>query len=170
MLRILASVFLWLSLLQFPCIGHDSQAAARQIPYTPGFQVNTHVREKTDDDAIIITSRTALRAYLLTYGDVNNLLAPQLTRYDRAWFRNNALVLITRTEGSGSIRHTITDLALRCCELTVYFERSLPGMGTDDMAAWVFALEAQKSDIRAARSVRAVYDDVRLPCCCDTAE
>ena len=115
--------------------------------FQTGVQLNTHVRKSDSDQAILIDSKAALERFVLDYGDLNNLLAPALARYDDAFFAQRALVAVTRSESSGSITHTAQRIERQGSALNVYFTRHLPGIGTSDMAYWVFALEVARDDI-----------------------
>ena len=134
-------------------------AANGQTPFTVGIQVNTHGYTGTPDRAENIGSRAALQAFYRGSADPNKemLLQPRLARYDDTFFADRALLLITRTEGSGSISHQVKSVERQGDSLVVYLTRRTPGIGTMDMAHWVIALEVRKSDIAGAARVEAVY-------------
>ena len=74
-------------------------------------------------------------------------------KYDNAYFERQNLVLIVLQEGSGSIRHEITDVrrhriengALDGWDITI--DRKVPEAGTEDMAQWHLFLEVQMGDV-----------------------
>ena len=74
-------------------------------------------------------------------------------KYDNAYFKRQNLVLIVLQEGSGSIRHEITDVrrhriengALDGWDITI--DRKVPEAGTEDMAQWHLFLEVQMGDV-----------------------
>jgi len=132
-----------------------------QIPFSIGVQVNTHGSTGKPDRVEIIRSKAALQTFYNKSSDPNKeaLLQPKLARYDDAFFAERALVLITRTEPSGSIRHEVRSVSLQGDLLVVILTRSLPEMQTMDMAHWVIALEVRKDDIADAARVAAAFQD-----------
>ena len=70
-------------------------------------------------------------------------------KYDDAYFERQNLVLIVLQEGSGSIRHEITDVRRHMenggWDITI--DRKVPEVGTDDMAQWHLFLEVQMGDM-----------------------
>ena len=128
-----------------------------QAPFSVGFQVNTHARAQEEDDAVVITSRQALEEFHAQYGDANNRLAGHLRQYNNAWFNTRSLIIITRTEGSGSIRHTVETLIPMEWMATVFVSHSVPEIGTADMAYWVIALEVDNSHMEGITQAQAIY-------------
>ena len=64
------------------------------------------------------------------------------SKYDEAYFREHALVLVTDTVGSGSIRVGIEGILLSRDTAYVKVSRELPGdAGTADMATWLIWIE-----------------------------
>ena len=64
--------------------------------------------------------------------------------YDGEFFAAHALVLVTDTVGSGSIRVGIEDIVIRGNVASVYVSRELPGdAGTCDMATWYIWAEVE---------------------------
>ena len=64
--------------------------------------------------------------------------------YDADFFRTRALVLVTDTVGSGSIRVGIEDIVIRGNVANVYVSREMPGdVGTCDMATWYIWAEVE---------------------------
>jgi len=128
-----------------------------QTPFSLGFQVNTSARAQAEDGAVVIASKQALDQFAAQYGDVNNRLSPRLAPYNDAWFSTRSLIMITRTEGSGSIRHTTERLIAKDGWAMVFISRSVPDIGTADMAYWVIALEVQNSDMAGMTQAQAAY-------------
>ena len=57
--------------------------------------------------------------------------------YDAEFFRSHALILVTDTVGSGSVRVSIRDITIRGNTASVTLSRTMAGnMGTADMATW----------------------------------
>jgi len=129
--------------------------------YHTAVQVNTHARAKQEtsaDQALVVTSKAQLEQFVDAYGDVNNILTPKLAGYDDAFFSIHSLVLITRTEPSGSISHRITDVVRNNDTMTVSIQRNMPyGEMTWDMAYWVFALEVEKDSVAGINAVKTAY-------------
>ena len=101
----------------------------------------------------VISSRAELEAYYEAYKDIYSLERRETVysdstigfldacdKYDNAYFERQNLVLIVLQEGSGSIRHEITDVrrhriengALDGWDITI--DRKVPEAGTEDMA------------------------------------
>ena len=114
----------------------------------------------------VISSRAELEAYYEAYKDIYSLERRETVysdstigfldacdKYDNAYFERQNLVLIVLQEGSGSIRHEITDVrrhriengALDGWDITI--DRKVPEAGTEDMAQWHLFLEVQMSDV-----------------------
>lgn len=74
-------------------------------------------------------------------------------KYDDVYFERQNLVLIVLEEGSGSIRHEITDVRAHRDEngaalgWDITIDRIVPEVGTDDMAQWHLFLEVQMGNI-----------------------
>jgi hypothetical protein len=74
-------------------------------------------------------------------------------KYDDSYFENRNLVLIILEEGSGSVRHEITDVSVRSDEngaslgWDISINKIVPEIGTDDMAQWHLFLEVQTGNI-----------------------
>lgn len=65
-----------------------------------------------------------------------------LKKYDDAFFREHALILVTETVGSGSVQVDIASIEIDGDTATVTLTHKLPGeIGTDDMAAWLLWAE-----------------------------
>ena len=61
-------------------------------------------------------------------------------QYTDEWFKTHQLILVLLEEGSGSIRHEVTELT----ESDVTIQRIVPEGGTEDMAEWHILIEAGK--------------------------
>lgn len=65
--------------------------------------------------------------------------------YDAAYFEDNYLVFVLLEEGSGSIRHEVTETTISSDgELTVFIDTITPEIGTCDMAEWHIILEMSR--------------------------
>ena len=89
----------------------------------------------------------------VVYSDTTIGFLDACDKYDDAYFERQNLVLIILEEGSGSIRHEITDVRKRRDEngaslgWDITIKRIVPEMGTDDMAQWHLFLEVQMGKV-----------------------
>ena len=114
----------------------------------------------------VISSRAELEAYYEAYKDTDNLerrenvysdstigFLDACDKYDEAYFERQNLVLIVLQEGSGSIRHEITDVRRHRSEngasdgWDITIDVKAPEVGTCDMAQWHLFLEVQMGDV-----------------------
>jgi hypothetical protein len=108
----------------------------------------------------LIQSTEELNEYYLKNKDIYNLekraeVLSDLTigfldaveKYDDAYFNDSVLVLLLLEEGSGSIRHQITDIKRNEGFLEIYINKLVPNYGTDDMAQWHIIVELKKDTI-----------------------
>ncbi len=122
----------------------------------------------------VISSRAELEAYYEAYKDIYNLerrenvyadstigFLDACDKYDDAYFERQNLVLIVLQEGSGSVRHEITDVRRHRAEngasdgWDITIKSKAPEVVTDDMAQWHLFLEIQMGDvIKATDKVR----------------
>lgn len=110
----------------------------------------------------VISSRAELEAYYEAHKDIYDLERRETVysdstigfldacdKYDDTYFERQNLVLIALQEGSGSIRHEITDVRRNMenggWDITI--DRKVPEVGTDDMAQWHLFLEVQMYDV-----------------------
>lgn len=110
----------------------------------------------------VISSRAELEAYYEAYKDIYNLerrenvyadstigFLDACDKYDDAYFERQNLVLIVLQEGSGSIRHEITDVRRNMenggWDITI--DSKSPEVETCDMAQWHLFLEVQMGDV-----------------------
>ena len=114
----------------------------------------------------VISSRAELEAYYESYKDTYNLerrekvysdstigFLDACDKYDDAYFERQNLVLIVLQEGSGSVRHEITDVRRHRLEngasdgWAITIKSKAPEVVTDDMAQWHLFLEVQMGDV-----------------------
>lgn len=87
------------------------------------------------------------------YSDTTIGFLDACDKYADTFFERQNLVLIVFEEGSGSIRHEITDVRRRWDEngaslgWNITINRIVPEVGTDDMAQWHLFLEVQMGDV-----------------------
>jgi len=114
----------------------------------------------------VISSKAELEAYYEAYKDIYDLERREVVysdtsigfldacdKYDDAYFERQNLVLIVLQEGSGSIRHEITDVRRHRLEdgasdgWAITIDSKAPEVVTDDMAQWHLFLEVQMGDV-----------------------
>lgn len=67
---------------------------------------------------------------------------PELEAYDEAYFRDHALLLVTETVTSGSVKVEIRSVAVENGIAAVTLDHEIPtGLGTADMATWLLWAE-----------------------------
>jgi hypothetical protein len=70
---------------------------------------------------------------------------PELQKYDAAWFRENALILVTETVTGGSIQVGIRDIRLEGERAFVVLSREMQGdVGTTVMTTWLLWAEVDR--------------------------
>ena len=84
--------------------------------------------------------------------------------YDDDFFTDNYLIMLVLQESSGSNSHEVLQVCLETVEqkIEIWTERSVPEVGTDDMAQWHIILELQRrTDVKNGENVK-VYMDSEL--------
>lgn len=67
-------------------------------------------------------------------------------KYTDGYFNDNLIVLVTLEEPSGSISHKVKDISNDNEKMNVAIERTVPEVGTTDMAQWHIIIELIKAD------------------------
>jgi len=131
----------------------------RSLEFAVGFQINTHGYTEGAARAVLIRSRKALDAFYANDTDGNkHHYQGSLAKYGDAFFRDKALLLLVRQEPSGSNSLRVEGVALSGGVLEARVARSLPGVGTMDMARWVVGIELDAGALPAGEvRARAVY-------------
>lgn len=95
-----------------------------------------------------IASREELDAYIEANKDLYSVESNYKELYKEAdetytaeWFKDHQLVVVLVGEGSGSIRHQVSDVSADEIQITRLSEQAM----TADMAAWAIAIELDKS-------------------------
>lgn len=115
---------------------------------------------------VVINSKEELQAYYEAYKGTYDLerreniysdstigFLDACDKYDDAYFERQNLVLIVLQEGSGSVRHEITDVRRHRLESgasdgwDITIKSKAPEVVTDDMAQWHLFLEVQMGDV-----------------------
>lgn len=79
------------------------------------------------------------------YSDTTIGFLDACDKYDAAYFEENILLMVLLEEGSGSIRHEVTDVfTYESGELNIALKTISPEIGTCDMAQWHIMIELSK--------------------------
>ena len=146
-----------------PNHGAEPEAYAFEAQY---IRTNGYSEERSYPYHVVINSKEELDAYYeankglfdlerkdTVYSDTTIGFLDACDKYDDAYFEQQNLVLIILEEGSGSIRHEITDVRAHLdengtsCGWDITINRIVPEVGTDDMAQWHLFLEVQMGDV-----------------------
>ena len=141
----------------------DPMAYAFEAQY---IRTDGYSEDKNYPFHVVINSREELEAYYeankevfdlerkeKVYSDTTIVFWDACDKYDDSYFERQNLVLIVLEEGSGSIRHEITDVRPHSNEngtlvgWDITIDRIVPEVGTDDMAQWHLLLEVQMGDV-----------------------
>ena len=149
---------------EFPTQGASApEAYAFEAQY---IRTNGYSEDRSYPYHVVIDSKDELEAYYeankdlydlerkeKVYSDTTIGFLDACDKYDNAYFERQNLVLIILEEGSGSIRHKITDVRRRRDEngasdgWDITINKIVPETGTDDMAEWHLILEVQMGKV-----------------------
>lgn len=93
---------------------------------------------------MVIESTQELDNYKEKYNDL--ALEAKLDEYKTEYFKENVLVVIIKTENSGSNQNKISNVTKTLNTLNINIERIVTEIGTSDMSTWFLLLEIQKQD------------------------
>ena len=109
---------------------------------------------------VLIRSRAELDAYYeanrerydlerkeTVYADTTIGFMDACEKYDDAYFSGQDVLFVLLEEGSGSVRHEVTDVRYNGAEWVVSIRRIVPEVGTDDMAEWHIMVEVQMGKV-----------------------
>ncbi|SHM17855.1 dockerin type I repeat-containing protein [Ruminococcus flavefaciens] len=89
----------------------------------------------------LITSAEELKSYIEANKDKYNMKSEEFNdaveKYSSKWFDSNKLMIVVLEEGSGSVRHGVTEVTNK----SVTINRTVPQVGTADMAEWHIFIE-----------------------------
>ncbi len=108
-----------------------------------------------------ITNGTA-PVVIRTKAELDAVLDPETgARYGEAFFEAWELVVVYKTESSGSIRHRVEGLNVPTGESAIlYIDRLLPEVGTCDMAYWQILAVFEKGAVPPGAEITVRYTDV----------
>lgn len=127
-------------------VSYDAPSYAFTAQY-----VRTDVMGEAEDFPAVIVLDTfdELNAYIednRELFDLESEFIDAVARYDEEYFIRQNLVLIRLEEGSGSIRHELTDVR-RNYQWQLSIDRVTPEVQTADMAQWHIILEVQMGKV-----------------------
>ena len=149
---------------EFPTQGASApEAYAFEAQY---IRTNGYSEDRSYPYHVVIDSKEELEAYYeankdlydlerkeKVYSDTTIGFLDACDKYDDAYFERQNLVLIILEEGSGSIRHKITDVRRRRDEngaslgWNITIKTMAPEVVTNDMAEWHLFLEVQMGNV-----------------------
>jgi hypothetical protein len=133
MLLILPSVFI-MSSCDTPSNETDGQP-----PHFNARYVRVHWSGGEESPPTIIRSVDALERFVDGYRSGAFTLQPDIGEdYTADFFAKNYLVILSRQETSGSIRHNVKSVDANAL---ITIERLVPDIGTMDMAQWLIIIE-----------------------------
>jgi hypothetical protein len=74
-------------------------------------------------------------------------------KYDNAFFATQMLAVVYLTEGSSSVTHTVTGVERNGDDLDIHITRTVPMLGSADMASWHIFVELDKVSARGYQAV-----------------
>ncbi|MCT8138559.1 hypothetical protein H1D32_12895 [Anaerobacillus sp. CMMVII] len=86
----------------------------------------------------------------VVYSDTTIGFLDAVDKYNDAYFKDNVLVFVLLQEGSGSIRHAITDIKRNQNSVDISIKRIVPQYATDDMAEWHVMVELKRETYNAS--------------------
>ncbi len=119
-------------------------------------RTNGYVEGASFPKTVVIGSVAELEAYYEANKEIYSLTESSfysaMAAYDEAFFENNALIFVLLEEPSGSIKHRVAGLWVTDDELEIEIERTVPQMGTADMAEWHIVIEMAAKNIAEKES------------------
>lgn len=79
------------------------------------------------------------------------------TGYDEEFFKTKALIVIELRETSGSIRNEVTRVVKNDDKITVEIKKTVPEIGTADMAEWAIFVEIDNSAVNDKTTADFVF-------------
>lgn len=81
--------------------------------------------------------------------------------YDESFFDHSVVYAYIESEPSGSISLKVKKVVLEGSVLKLYMERTIPQMGTDDIAVRICLFGISREDLKGVKSVDAVINEIR---------
>ena len=125
------------------------------------FRTNGRSGDAHYPQCFCVDSASALGAYVKQaekqYSLTGSGFLEAVRQYDDAWFASHTLLIAALEENSGSVRHTVTRVEKTAPHAgTVEIKRSVPEVGTCDMAYWHILIEIPAGVFGAADAIEVV--------------
>lgn len=109
---------------------------------------------------LLLDTFGAWEVFLMDHPDYSSREDPLVQEYDESFFDHSVVYAYIESEPSGSIRLKVTKSVLEGSILKLYMERTIPQMGTDDMAARICLFGIKRDDLKGVKSVEAVINEI----------
>ncbi len=135
--------------------GSNSENLEGSVGYKPvGSYQARFIRQTyhSGGNDIMAGSQPGIRVQILTSREDAARRLPEevAADYSEDFFQNKELLIFTLTEGSGSVRHTLTGVETDGTTIYLDVTRQVPEIGTTDMASWLAVVEVEKTEAIAA--------------------
>ena len=140
--------FLFMLFLFMPLVACSYTSRNAQI-------IHTQWDENTEDGKyFIIDSVEELTEYIETENE--SRMSKYVENYTEEFFKNNSLVFVLISEGSGSVSHKLKDVKISGDVIDVTVKRKVPEIGTCDMAEWTVMFEITKEEASNIKDVNLI--------------
>ena len=140
--------FLFMLFLFMPLVACSYTSRNAQI-------VHTQWDDNTEDGQyFIIDSVEELTEYIETESE--SRMSKYVENYTEEFFKNNSLVFVLISEGSGSVSHKLKDVKINGDVIDVTVKRKVPEIGTCDMAECTVMFEISKEEANNIKDVNLI--------------
>lgn len=117
--------------------GLGGSLKGEEIPFEAKVdKTGSYTQGKTFPKISVFKTKEALGAIdYLSYGD----------KYDEEFFKTKALIVVELQETSGSVRNEVTKVVKNGEKITIGIKKTIPEIGTADMAQWAIYVEVDNS-------------------------
>lgn len=144
----------------------DTQESSATVPFEwNGIRTNSMVETKTHyPHALLISSKAELDRYYedncdiyhmgrvdKVYSDTTIGFLDEADKYGEDFFEENCLILVVTENASGSIRHSVEEVAVTEQRTVITLKENSPEILTDDMANWHLFISIAKKDIQIGK-------------------
>ena len=104
---------------------------------------------------VLVKSANEL-AVLVNNTELSTFYSPE--QYNEEYFLHHALIFCSRAEGSGSISHSLKDIAVDGNTAIITITREVPVIGTCDMASWILVVETDAEPMESIHDIVVQYE------------
>ncbi len=135
--------------------GSNSENLEGSVGYKPVSSYQARFIRQTyhsGGNDIMAGNQSGIRVRILTSREDAARCLPEdvAADYSEDFFQNKELLIFTLTEGSGSVRHTLTGMETKGTTIYLDVTRQVPEIGTTDMASWLAVVEVEKTEAIAS--------------------